>query len=180
MRKPLLAGFGLIFAAAGVVQMAILLGDRVGFAAFADAPDFLTGCRDVPEAIALIEEYTAREKQMQRYLQALDRQEADIRAAQDSLTATLARLKAQDSGTRRVTDGENKKVAEDIGRMVSVFDAMKPAQAAQVLTNLPADFAAEIVMRLRPENSAKVIAAIEPRQAAVLTTHMGARHLVKK
>lgn len=179
MRKNILIGFGLLFAAIGMGQSAFVLGDRVGFAAFAEPPDFLTGCRDVPEAIALMEEYSAREKQIKRYLQAMEKQEADIRQAQDRLTATLTRLKAQDSGRRNQSNEKTLQLAEDIDRMVNVFDAMKPAEAAKVLTNLPADFAAEIVMRLRPENGAKVIAAIEPRQAAVLTTHMGARHLNK-
>ena len=67
----------------------------------------------------------------------------------------------------------------DIEKLVALYDQMKPAEAAAVLTNLPADFAAEILLRVRPETGARIIAAVEPRQAALLTAQMGARSVRK-
>ena len=68
-------------------------------------------------------------------------------------------------------------VSDDIDRMIAVYDQMKPREAAAILSNLPPDFAAEILMRVEPETGARIIAAVDPGQAAILTTHMGARRV---
>lgn len=178
MRKGILAGFGLIFAVGALAEVLPTPQWRPS-AAFAEAPDFLRGCEDVPEAIALMDTYKDRLVQMQRYGDTLARREAEIEAQRAELTAVLVRLQAvKDAAPNRRNDHEA--VRADIDRLVSVYDAMKPDEAARVLTNLPADFAAEILMRVRPETGARIVAAVEPRQAAILTTHMGARHLAKR
>ena len=74
---------------------------------------------------------------------------------------------AHDAGQREAVDN-------DIGRLIAVYDQMKPEQAAMVLSNLPPDFAAQILVRVQPETGARIMAAVEPGQAAVLTSYMGA------
>ena len=66
-------------------------------------------------------------------------------------------------------------VDDDVARLVAVYEAMKPKEAAAVLSSLPANFSAEILMRVNPETGARIIAAIAPEKAAILTTYMGAR-----
>ncbi len=43
-----------------------------------------------------------------------------------------------------------------------------------VLSNLPPDFAAQILARVQPETGARIMASVEPGHAAVLTSYMGA------
>ncbi|MDB6178747.1 hypothetical protein PAF17_14715 [Paracoccus sp. Z330] len=149
-------------------------------AAFADSGELLQGCGDVPEAIALAEELRDRALRIERYMQSIDDRKAELANAEATLRARLRELKAQKSGLQSRRQGTTSDVRADIERLVALYDQMKPAEAAAVLTNLPADFAAEILIRVRPEAGARIIAAVEPRQAALLTAQMGARSVRKQ
>lgn len=177
MRKRFLTLLGLTFAlpvAAVLAQQANLPKQLF---AFAEPPLLLDGCGDVPEAVALADELKLRGLRIERYLQEIDRRKGDLAEAEATVRAKLVELKALKGGmsSRRVQD--TTAVQNDIDRLVAVYDQMKPAEAAAVLTNLPPDFAAEILMRVQPDAGARIIAAVEPGQAAILTTHMGARNL---
>lgn len=175
MRKILLPVLGFVFAA----PLAVAMTQKVDFAAIglahAEPPGLMEGCGDVPEAIALAEELRDRALRIERYLEEVDNRETELQSAEATLRARLTELKAMKASIRNGQVTNKGALQSDIDRLVSVYDQMKPAEAAAVLTNLPADFAAEILMRVQPETGARIIAAVEPGQAAILTTHMGAR-----
>lgn len=149
------------------------------FAAFAAPSELLQGCGDVPEAVALAEELRDRALRIERYMESIDARKADLAGAEATLRARLSELKSLKGGVQSRRDTASEAVRSDIERLVAVYDQMKPAEAGAVLTNLPADFAAEILMRVRPETGARIIASVEPRQAALLTAQMGARSVRK-
>lgn len=147
------------------------------FAAFAEPPGLMSGCTDVPEAVALADTLHLRSQRIERYMESLEEKKAELARAEATLRERLAELKAQKDGLQSRRDGTTAAVRSDIDRLVALYNQMKPAEAAAVLTNLPSDFAAEILMRLNSEAGARIIAAVEPRQAAILTAEMGARSL---
>lgn len=139
------------------------------------AADLMAGCGDIPEVVALVERLRIREDRIKKALAELDSKKAEIAAARATLTAELRRLK--DAGPSISTSRTNtqRAVDADVARLVAVYEAMKPKEAAAVLSSLPANFSAELLMRVNPETGARIMAAIEPDKAAVLTTYMGAR-----
>lgn len=145
------------------------------FVAFAETGDLLDGCTDVPEAVALAAELRDRALRIERYMDSIREQKAELATAQANLRKALTELAARKGGVQMRRSTESQAVRDDIDRLVALYDQMKPAEAAAVLTNLPPDFAAEILMRVQPENGARIIASVEPRQAALLTAQMGAR-----
>ncbi|MGR3200126.1 MAG: MotE family protein [Paracoccus sp. (in: a-proteobacteria)] len=176
MSRPLLPVLTLMFALPAAALLSRGQDIASSFAAVAAAPeDLLEGCRDVPEAVALAEELRDRALRIERYMQDIDARKAELATAEATLSERLKELRAQKDNLGAVRAGDTEAVRTDIDRLIAVYDQMKPAEAAAVLTNLPADFAAEILMRVRPETGARIIAAVEPRQAALLTAQMGAR-----
>lgn len=145
------------------------------FAALAAQDDLLSGCGDVPEAVALAGELRDRALRIERYMSALDTRKAALDQAEATLRDRLTELRGQKGGVRDRREQATQAVRNDIDRLIAVYDQMKPAEAAAILSNLPADFAAEILMRVQPETGARIIAAVEPQQAALLTAQMGAR-----
>lgn len=135
----------------------------------------LAGCSDIPEVVALVERLRVREDRIEKALAALDRRRADITDARAMLTKQLSRLKSSGKSGGGSRTHVQRAVEGDIARLVAVYEAMKPKEAAAVLSSLPADFSAELLMRVSPESGARIIAAIDPDKAAVLTTYMGAR-----
>lgn len=139
------------------------------------AADLLAGCGDIPEVVALVEELRIREDRIKKALSALEDKKAEIATARATLAAELRRLKQAGGPTGRSRTSTQRAVDDDVARLVAVYEAMKPKEAAAVLASLPPGFAAEILMRVNPETGARIIAAVEPEKAAVLTTYMGAR-----
>ena len=139
------------------------------------AADLLAGCGDIPEIVALVEELRVREDRIKKALAELDNKKAEIAAARATLTAELRRLKEAGPTISNSRTTTQRAMDADVARLVAVYEAMKPKEAAAVLSSLPANFSAEILMRVNPETGARIIAAIAPDKAAVLTTYMGAR-----
>lgn len=179
MRRSALSLLALCFAAPGAAALWQSQDLPRVFAAFAAPTELLQGCGDVPEAVALAEELRDRALRIERYMASIEVRKTQLAEAEATLRTRLTELKAQKGGVQSRRDMASEAVRSDIERLVAVYDQMKPAEAAAVLTNLPADFAAEILMRVRPEAGARIIAAVEPRQAALLTAQMGARSVRK-
>lgn len=181
MRKGLLTSLALVF----TVPAAVALWDSQSgkfssnFLAFAEPVGLLSGCTDVPEAVALADELNKRSLRIERYMGSIEVQKAELAEAKLSLQEKLAELKAQKSSIQTRRKDLSESVVQDITRLVALYDQMKPDEAAAILTNLPSDFAAEILLRVRPETGARIIAAVEPRQAALLTAEIGARSVRK-
>ncbi|MFD1796706.1 hypothetical protein FQV27_12775 [Paracoccus aurantiacus] len=139
------------------------------------AEGLLAGCGDIPEVVALVEELRIREDRIKKALAELDDKKSEIASARATLTAELRRFKQAGKPLLGSKTSTQRAVDADIARLVAVYEAMKPKESAAVLASLPSDFAAEILMRVNPETGARIIAAIEPQKAAILTTYMGAR-----
>ncbi len=177
--KALLPVCALTFALPLMAQMVKGLDIPGQLQAFAEPPDLMAGCQDVPEAVALTQELGTRALRIERYMAELDRKKSEIAEAEASLKTHLKQIREQrERDIRRVRAG-TAAVEDDITRLIAVYDQMQPKDAAKVLSNLPPEFAAEILMRITPETGAQIIAAVEPQQAAIFTTHMGARSVRK-
>ena len=159
--------------------LAISQGDRLARALTAEAASaaLLDGCTDVPEAVALAETLRLRGIAVDRALADLDRRKQEISAAEERIRTRLQALKTAKAALGDARGARQAGTTAGIDRLIAVYDAMKPAEAATIIAALPPDFAAEILARIQPEASARIIASIEPGQAAVLTAHMGSRRL---
>lgn len=174
-RRTLAVGTVAVLAVgAGLAQ-----ADRLAVQLSAEAAPtaLLDGCGDVPEAVALAETLRLRGIAVDRALEDLDRRKAEIAAAELRLKSRLDSLKAAKAALSDARGRQSAGTAAGIDRLIAVYDAMKPAEAATIIAALPPDFAAEILTRVQPDAGARIIAQIDPGQAAVLTAHMGARRL---
>lgn len=179
MRDRFLPVIGMLLLAPAVHELVSAGEQSSSLAAYAAPQGLIDGCGDVPEVVALVERLREREKRIDHYMQSLQRKEEELRVAEQMITRRLTELKAAKASVGGSKTYAQEAVDGDIDRLVSVYGAMKPAEAALVLVNLPPDFAAEILMRVAPDVGARIMAAVEPNQAAVLTAHMGARSASK-
>lgn len=172
-RRRLLGPFGMVFLLAGGLQLGSMVMARDGGAD--TVHPLIAGCEGIPEAVTLSERLLLRGDRIDRYLAELERKRAEIARAEERLTMRLVELREASSSPAARQNAQASAIEEDIRRMVALYDVMKPADAARVLSKLPPDYAAEILMRVGSESGARIIAAFEPGDAAIVTTHMGAR-----
>ena len=187
MRRAVLSSAALALGGLALVQGLQLLPAGFQMRAFAatgpqsaaSAPALLDGCGDVPEALALAEELRLRGLAVDRGIEALDGRRAEIAAAEARLAKTLGQLRAAKEALGKGQAAVQTGSEAGISRLIAVYDAMKPAEAAEVLAALPPDFGAEILARVQPETGARIIAALEPEQATILSARLGATRTTK-
>lgn len=115
------------------------------------------------------ERLDAREAALEERLRALEIAEArldeqirDLAAAETALSETLA---LADQASER-----------DLARLTTVYESMKPGEAAALFEQMDPQFAAGFLARMQPERGAAVLAGLAPRTAYTISVILAGRH----
>jgi flagellar motility protein MotE (MotC chaperone) len=129
-----------------------------------------------PELVALLEETRERER-------ALDAREADIEARMQALALVesavaedLSRLEAAEKKLRQTISDANSAAENDITRLTSVYENMKPEQAAALFEQMEPSFAAGFLGRMRADLAAAILAGLEPGLAYSISVELAGRN----
>lgn len=179
VRRSALAILALFLAASGALRLGEGIGTALALApeeAGGQAPSEPTAatCADPPAVVAAaLSERAAqiaiRESALAERLSALalaeeiaTRRIAEMRAAEAALSATIAR-----------TDG----AAEvDVTRLVTIYEAMKPAEAAGVFAAMAPEFAAGFLGAMRPEAAGAILGRMPPDAAYAASALIAGRN----
>lgn len=175
-RRPAIGGIGLIVfcfvASAGLRvssdgwALAQGIGNAAGSTeAEADAASdgLLAAIRDREAQLDAEEKRIADRQQTLKVAEAkLAEQLAAFEKAQENLEKTLAL--ADDAAER------------DIARMTTVYENMKPVDAAKIFDKMDVKFAAGLLARMRPDVAAQVLTGMTPETAYALTVTIASRN----
>ena len=64
----------------------------------------------------------------------------------------------------------------DLTRLTAMYEAMKPADSARLLSSMPVEFAAGFLGRMRPEAAALILAGMEAEPAFAITALLAGRN----
>lgn len=112
---------------------------------------------------------TARESELADRLQALSVAETQIQQNLAALEEAESRLAA--TMARASTAAE-----EDLERLTSVYENMKPKEAAPVFAAMAPEFAAGFLGRMRPDVAAAIMAGLEPETAYAISALLAGRN----
>ncbi|WP_071798096.1 MotE family protein [Natronohydrobacter thiooxidans] len=164
----LFLGAGMSRLGLGVVEVIAAEPEPDGIAA---APPPLAP--DPGDLLAALRAREARIEQTEAELQArseaLRAAEAELERQIETLIATETRLAA----TLRLTESA---AEDDLQRLTTVFEHMKPAQAAELFSQMDTEFAAGFMARLRPDFAGEVMAGLEPVIAYAISAVLAGRH----
>jgi len=110
-----------------------------------------------------------REKQLELRLRALSVAEAEIEKRLFTLTETEESLRA----TLSLADEASEK---DILRLTSVYETMKPKDAAALFEQMEPNFAAGFLGRMRPDTAAAIFAGLSPEVAYSISVILAGRN----
>ncbi|ARE40413.1 Flagellar protein FlbB [Rhodovulum sp. P5] len=133
-------------------------------------------CPPPPEIASVLEALQKREAELDRreaFLanraatleisgEEIERQMAALQAAEDSLKATLA-----------LADGA---AESDVAQLTSVYENMKPEQAAAVFAQMEPGFAAGFLGRMRSDSAAAILAGLDPNLAYSISVILAGRN----
>ncbi len=140
------AGFLLSVAAASVMILSLL----VAYSLTSSAQEKKQEAKPSPAAGASIEE------------ERLKILKADVQAQIDE----LKKLKQEIEEQRK---GAEVKKQDQLGKVVKMYEAMPPEEAARAIEKLDDDTAVLILTTLKPRSAGKVLAQIDPTRAAALS-----------
>lgn len=155
---------------------------RVGFgvgAALARAPETAEPaaplqCPEPP--LALVQALTQREEAVANRETVLQERLAALDLAEAAVATRLEELRQAEAELERVVTLSDGAAEQDLTRLTAVYEAMKPTEAARLLSAMPADFAAGFLARMRPEAAALVLAGLEPDKAFAITALIAGRN----
>ncbi len=110
-----------------------------------------------------------REKQLEMRMQALSVADAEIEKRIAALTETEAALRA----TLSLADEASE---NDLLRLTSVYESMKPKDAAALFEEMEPNFAAGFIGRMRPDVAAEVMAGLSPQVAYSISVILAGRN----
>lgn len=182
-RKRPRRGFGRMSLAVIVAlfasSAAIRFGNGIGlaFAFGSDKPaETAQNCSNDPGTTALLSALQERERKItEREGILADRTQA-LNLADKRIQERLAALVAAEDELSRTVAIADRAATDDVTRLVTVYENMKPKQAAPLFAAMSADFAAGFLARMRPDAAAAVLANLDPNTAYSISAIMAGRN----
>ena len=106
----------------------------------------------------------------------LDSRQQLIDAADAKLDARISQLQDLKGQIQGLLDQANKASDSDTDRLVSVYSAMKPKDAAAVMTTMSDDVALPIAAKMKDRVLASILGAMDPASARALTEKLANRN----
>ncbi|MBT5415681.1 MAG: hypothetical protein HOK81_13870, partial [Rhodospirillaceae bacterium] len=92
--------------------------------------------------------------------------------AERRLDARIARLEELRTVVEAHLDTYETQEDERLRNLVRIYESMKPKEAARIFQDLEMNVLLDVVSRMRAQQSAKILAAMEPERAKSVTTEL--------
>lgn len=104
-----------------------------------------------------------------------DRAQA-LNVAEAKLAEQLAAFEKARGQLESTLASADQAAEKDIDRMTTVYEKMRPADAAKILDKMDVTFAGGLLARMRPEIAAQVMAGMSPEAAYAVTVSVTSRN----
>lgn len=125
--------------------------------------------------IDLLQKLSARREAIEKRERELDMRETLAKAAESRLVAKAAEL---DQVQKRIEDlmkQHDEKQSEKLDSLVSIYEKMKPADAARILEGLEMDILIDVLSRMKVLRSSPILASMDPAKAREVTAKLAER-----
>jgi flagellar motility protein MotE (MotC chaperone) len=104
----------------------------------------------------------------------LNNREALLKASELRITQRISELKVLEADLKAKIDSRNEQLVS-LKPLVTMYEAMKPKDAAQVFENLEYPTLVELVAAMNPRKVSDVVAVMEPKLASRVTKDLATR-----
>lgn len=128
-----------------------------------------------PSERAILERLQARRQELEARAREIDIRESLLKSAEKRIEGRVEELKAVESRIATVT--EQKKEAEDVRLkgLVTMYEGMKPKDAAKVFDRLEMGVLFEIASKISPRKMSDILGLMSPESAERLTVEIARR-----
>ncbi len=122
--------------------------------------------------LAVLQSLSKRRIELERRQRELELRENLLKAAEKRVGARIAELKSIEKRIEKELSKQDDERMAQYMRLVKMYAAMKPKQAAQIFNRLDLDILTAMVQRMRPQAMGKILAAMDPSAARRLTMEL--------
>ena len=142
-----------------------------------EAPDLARqACEAPPDLRRLMDVFRSREARIeQREFEIENRMQA-LSIADEQVSEKLAALVAAEERLRETIALAEAASEDDLTRLTTVYETMKPKDAAALFEEMDPEFAAGFIGRMRPEVAAGVMAGLSPQAAYTISVVLAGRN----
>lgn len=127
--------------------------------------------------IDVLQNLNRRRAEIEARARELDGREALIAAAEARVDQKLAELKAIEARIATAEAAATQAEDAQLARLVKVYEAMKPAEAAAIFNTLDFPVLLQVASRMKEAKIAPVLAAMDPQAAKALTVALATRKI---
>lgn len=180
-KNPVIGGVGLLVlcffgsASLRLIESGPALAQEIGAIASSGgaAPAETAPETDADILLAAIRE---REAQLEREAAALADRAQRVKVAETKLAEQLAAFEKAQANLEETLALADRAAEKDIDRMTTVYENMKPADAARIFDRMDVGFAAGLLARMQPEAAAQVLTAMDADGAYAVTLTIASRN----
>jgi flagellar motility protein MotE (MotC chaperone) len=125
--------------------------------------------------IELLQELSRRRDELDQREQTLVQKEGLLAAAEQRIDKKIAELDTIRSDIEALIKKYNEQEEAEVQRLVKIYEAMKPKDAARIFDQLEMNILLQVVERMAERRVAPILADMNPRRANELTTEIASR-----
>ncbi|MEM6497273.1 MAG: hypothetical protein AAF709_11150 [Pseudomonadota bacterium] len=164
--------------ASGGVRIGIGAGPAIAFAeeqVAGDAQQSEAEQADMPVS-SLVSALQEREARLQEREVALEDRMRALSLAENELRERLTELQEAEASLMATLALSESANDTDIGRLTTVYESMKAAEAAALFEEMAPEFASGFLVRMQPESAAAIMAGLEPQTAYSISVIIAGRN----
>ncbi len=131
---------------------------------------------DLAGLAAAMAEVRAREARVTRAEQALADRMRALEIAEKTVDAKLIELAAAEERLAATMQRTKTAAEEDVARLTSVYENMKPKEATEIFARMAPEFAAGFLGRMRADAAAAIMSGLEPEKAYAISVLLAGRN----
>lgn len=125
-----------------------------------------------PAEIVVLQQLSQRRTQLDQRASDLDQQQVVLEAAEKRVDQKIAELQQLQKSIQADVDKENAADDARTQSLVKIYETMKPADAAQILSQLDMPILLQLIGHMKESKTAPILAAMDPAKAQAITTAM--------
>lgn len=135
--------------------------------------EMTSGAAEVAELMDLLK---AREARVAAREEAVADRERALEVARAEVIENLEALKSAEEDLAKLVTLSSTAAEDDLARLTSVYENMKPKEAAALFSEMAPEFAAGFLGRMRADAAAAIMAGLDPAQAYTISVLLAGRN----
>jgi len=123
------------------------------------------------------EDLVARDAELDDRQEFIEARLNDLAEAEAAIARQLAELEDTENALRETLALAKGASETDLAQLTTVYENMKPKEAAELFEEMAPQFAAGFIGRMRPEAAAGILAGLSPQAAYSISAVMAGRHM---